>query len=352
MIHKEDILNILKTFPDPCLDQDLVSAERISGIVIREQKIVITLEIAPEELSAFSGKLKAWEQQLESYVKERQVTFILTSANQPAMEAKPAATASSKSAAQKTKTWVGKIKQMIVVASGKGGVGKSTIAVGLARELAAQGERVGLLDIDIYGPSVPILMGTEQQKLAVIENQLAPLEVDQVKVISFGNIVEPGVAAIWRGPMVTKALHQMMMTTNWGEVTTLVIDTPPGTGDILVSLAENYPLSGVVLVSTAHALSVSDVERSLSLFKKMHIPILGVIENMSYLEDENNATQIPLINNEFFLKFLEKESLPLLGKLAFIPEISQQKKAVKWQKSKEFQSIVSNIKKTLEKVKI
>ena len=174
------------------------------------------------------------------------------------------------------------IKSVVAVASGKGGVGKSTTAVNLAFALAAQGLAVGILDADIYGPSMPRLLGLTQKPETVGGNRLKPLETHGVKVMSIGFLVDPEAPMIWRGPMVVSALTQMLRDVEWGELDVLVVDMPPGTGDTQLTLAQNVPLAGAVIVSTPQDLALIDARKGLAMFQKVDVPILGIVENMSH----------------------------------------------------------------------
>ena len=174
-----------------------------------------------------------------------------------------------------------KIRFVIAVASGKGGVGKSTTAANLALGLAAQNWRVGLLDADIYGPSAPRLFGLNE-KPKVVDGKLTPLEAYGIKIMSMGFLVDENVPMVWRGPMVAQALMQMLGEVNWGELDALVVDMPPGTGDVQLTMAQQAPLAGAVIVSTPQDLALIDARRAVAMFQKVETPILGVIENMSY----------------------------------------------------------------------
>jgi len=173
------------------------------------------------------------------------------------------------------------VKNIILVGSGKGGVGKSTVAVNLAVSLARLGAKVGILDADIYGPSVPVLTGLSQRPTSKDGQRLEPLEAHGVKTMSIGFLVDPDQALIWRGPMVTGALIQLLRDVNWGDLDYLVLDLPPGTGDIPLTLAQNVRAAGVVLVSTPQDVALADVIRAKLMFDKVSIPVLGIIENMS-----------------------------------------------------------------------
>ncbi|OGT58768.1 MAG: hypothetical protein A3F14_06830 [Gammaproteobacteria bacterium RIFCSPHIGHO2_12_FULL_43_28] len=173
------------------------------------------------------------------------------------------------------------IKHIIAVASGKGGVGKSTVAVNLALALLKEGVRVGLLDADIYGPSQPTMLGAQGERPVLSGKQLQPIERHGLQSMSIGYLVDATAAMMWRGPMLGKALEQLLRDTAWGELDYLIIDLPPGTGDVQLSLCQKIPVSGAVIVTTPQDLALIDVRRACEMFKKLNVPILGVIENMS-----------------------------------------------------------------------
>jgi len=173
------------------------------------------------------------------------------------------------------------IKSFVMVSSGKGGVGKSTTSVNLAIAMAMQGKKVGLLDADIYGPNIPRMMGLEGQKPEIQGNKVLPLKAYGVEVMSMGSLMEPGQSLIWRGSMIMKAIEQFLRDILWGDLDILVIDMPPGTGDAQLTLAQSVPVTAGITVTTPQEVSLDDSRRSLDMFKKLHIPIAGLIENMS-----------------------------------------------------------------------
>jgi ATP-binding protein involved in chromosome partitioning len=174
-----------------------------------------------------------------------------------------------------------KVKNVIAIASGKGGVGKSTTTANLALALAAEGARVGVLDADIYGPSQPMMMGIEGRPESADGKTIEPMENHGVQVMSIGFLVEPDQAMIWRGPMATQALDQLLHQTNWGELDYLLVDMPPGTGDIALTLSQRVPLTGVVIVTTPQDIALLDAKKGLKMFEKVGVPILGIVENMA-----------------------------------------------------------------------
>ena len=175
------------------------------------------------------------------------------------------------------------VRNIVAVASGKGGVGKSTVACNLAVALARSGARVGLVDTDIYGPSIPTMFGLKDQRPRVNkQRQIVPLEKFDVKLLSMGFLVDPGEAVVWRGPMVTSAVRQFLEQADWGELDYLILDLPPGTGDIQLTLVQTVPLSGAIVVSTPQDVALADARRGVAMFKKVDVPVLGIVENMAY----------------------------------------------------------------------
>lgn len=216
------------------------------------------------------------------------------------------------------------VKKVILVASAKGGVGKSTIAANLAAALEKSGNNVALVDADIYGPSIPHLMnlkGKPEQKNGLI----LPMVAHGIKCISIGSMVDDKAAGIWRGPMVTKILYQLIRSVNWKndgqEVDVMIIDMPPGTGDVYLSMAEKFPINGVVVVSTPQSLSVIDVVKSIDCFEKLKVPILGLIQNMSYLEIAGEKRY--LFGKDGVKKLAKESGIKFLGEIPLIEDISK-----------------------------
>jgi ATP-binding protein involved in chromosome partitioning len=173
------------------------------------------------------------------------------------------------------------VRNALAISAGKGGVGKTTLAVNIAIALRLAGARVGLLDADVYGPNVPIMLGIRERPHAGPDGKMQPLEAHGLKVVSFGTILDPGQPVIWRGPMLAKALREFLYEVSWGELDYLVIDLPPGTGDVQLSLAQSMPMTGAVICTTPQDVSLADVARGIEMFRKLNVPVLGVVENMS-----------------------------------------------------------------------
>ena len=267
---KNDVLKALKSVKAPN-GQDIVTLGILSEIVISKGKVYFALTVPQREAKAYEPVRKSAETVVKTLpgVAGAMVTL----------------TADTKDEAAEKGTsdrGIGGIRHIIAVASGKGGVGKSTTAVNLALGFRENGLRVGVLDSDIYGPSMPRLLDIKSKPELIGDNLLAPIEKYGLKVMSIGFLVEEETPMIWRGPMVISALTQMLKDVAWGELDMLVVDMPPGTGDAQLTMAQQVPLSGAVIVSTPQDLALIDARKGLNMFKRVNVPVLGIIENMSY----------------------------------------------------------------------
>ncbi|MBT5862293.1 MAG: iron-sulfur cluster carrier protein ApbC [Gammaproteobacteria bacterium] len=217
------------------------------------------------------------------------------------------------------------IKNIIAIASGKGGVGKSTVAVNVALALSASGAAVGVLDADIYGPSQPQMLGLSgEQPVSEDGKSMLPLEGHGLKVMSVGFLVNPDQPMVWRGPMVTSALNQLMHQTTWGELDYLIVDMPPGTGDIQLTLSQKVPVSGVVIVTTPQNIATLDARKGLAMFRKVSIPVLGVVENMSTHICSSCGHAEAIFGSGGADKMVEDFEIPLLGQFPLVSSIRKQ----------------------------
>tara|TARA_R110002124_G_scaffold80862_2_gene213823 strand:+ start:7606 stop:8790 length:1185 start_codon:yes stop_codon:yes gene_type:complete len=291
-VTKEQILEQLSRVKGPDLDGDIVSLGLVSDIFIGTEKIIFSITVPADRAQELEPLRQAAEQVVRDIDGAVDVLVALTAerkggqsletaAPRPATE-KPANKAPS--AAKPNVQGIPGIKTIIAVASGKGGVGKSTTSVNLALGLQELGLKVGILDADIYGPSMPRLLGIKGKPKSVDTDGkiLQPMDGYGLKVMSIGFLVDEETPMIWRGPMVISALNQMMKEVAWGELDVLVVDMPPGTGDAQLTMAQQVPLAGAVIVSTPQDLALIDARKGLNMFKKTSVPILGIVENMSY----------------------------------------------------------------------
>ncbi len=264
-----NILDALRTVRDPDLQRDIVSLNFIKDLTVRGSDVSLSIELTtpacPVRDEMKAQAVAAIRDQLDG-VGDISVTMTSNVRTSPR--------------SQQVNLLPG-VKNTVAVASGKGGVGKSTVAVNIAVSLALDGASVGLIDADIYGPSIPLMMGINQRP-QVSGQKLVPLTAYGVKVISIGFLVDPNQAVIWRGPMVSGALKQFMSDVEWGELDYLLFDLPPGTGDIHLTLVQSIPLSGAVVVTTPQDISLADARKAHAMFGKVNVPVLGIIENMSY----------------------------------------------------------------------
>jgi ATP-binding protein involved in chromosome partitioning len=206
------------------------------------------------------------------------------------------------------------VKNIVAVASGKGGVGKSTVSVNLAVSLAASGAKVGLIDADLYGPSIPTLFGLQNTKPEVLNGKIMPIEKFGVKLMSVGFLVDPETALIWRGPMASSAIRQLISDVDWGELDYLIFDLPPGTGDIQLTLVQNLDITGTVIVTTPQDVALADVAKAVTMFRKVEVPILGVVENMSWYELPDGSRDY-IFGRQGGEKFAKTNALTFLGSI-------------------------------------
>jgi ATP-binding protein involved in chromosome partitioning len=224
------------------------------------------------------------------------------------------------------------IKKIILVGSGKGGVGKSTIAANLALAMKETGKRVGLLDADIYGPSIPRMFGALHQRPvfdpgADGKSRMQPLVRHGLMLMSMGFIVDEGQAVVWRGPMLFKAIEQFLRDVNWGELDILIVDLPPGTGDIALTMAQKVPVAGAIVVSTPQNLALIDAMKAIDMFKQVQVPLLGVIENMSYFQAPGTTEKVQLFPRGDLDSYLDTQKIEKLGVVAFEPRIGMSSEA-------------------------
>lgn len=315
---REKILDALRTVIDPVSGQDVVSASMVSGLVIRDTCVGFVLEVDPAAARTQEPLRAAAEAAVSALPGVSAVTVVLTAERPPSASAPQPASPAAPSKGEGLKS----VRHIIAVASGKGGVGKSTVAANLALGLRAQGLSVGLLDADIYGPSVPKLMGLTGKPHSD-GSILYPMDAYGLKTMSIGMLVNQDTAMIWRGPMATSALTQMMSDVAWGALDVLVIDMPPGTGDIQLTLAQRVPLSGAVIVSTPQDLALIDARKAISMFQKVNVPLLGVIENMSVFICPHCGSSSHIFGHGGARETAENLNAPFLGEIPLVMEVRE-----------------------------
>jgi ATP-binding protein involved in chromosome partitioning len=303
-----DVLDALKQVVDPQQGRDIVSLGMISGLTLRDGHALFSIEVDPARGAAMEPVRLAAERAVAALPGILSVTAVLT-----AHRAAPAAPRRVPTADRRQA--VPGVARVIAVASGKGGVGKSTTAVNLALALAAAGQRVGLLDADIYGPSVPRMTGVSGKPLSPDGKTLDPKENFGLKIMSIGFLIDEETPMIWRGPMVQSALTQMLREVNWGTLDILVVDMPPGTGDAQLTMAQQVPLAGAVIVSTPQDIALLDARKALAMFRKVEVPVLGIVENMSYYRCPNCGHRAEIFGHGGARAVAEKLGAPFLGEI-------------------------------------
>jgi len=282
-VGEQQVLDALRRVRDGERGGDIVSLGMVSGLAVRDGHVAFALEVDPARAERLEPLRKAAEAAVDGLPGVLSVSAVLT-----AQKAAPAGRGPhGQNAAPPAKALVPGVKTIVAVASGKGGVGKSTTAVNLALGLAANGLKVGILDADIYGPSMPRMLGISGKPNSRDGRVLEPMENYGVKCMSMGFLVAEDTPMIWRGPMVMSALNQMLRDVNWGVLDILVVDLPPGTGDAQLTMAQQVPLSGAVIVSTPQDIALLDARKGLNMFRKVDVPVLGIVENMSYFSCPN-----------------------------------------------------------------
>lgn len=270
VIESAQVLQALSHVMDPDLGRDLVALKMIEDIAVDGNNVVFTVVLTtpacPLKEQIRAACVEAIHEHISGDVNvEVRMTSNVTSRSRDQDQILPG------------------VRNTVAVASGKGGVGKSTVACNLAVALSKSGARVGLVDTDIYGPSIPMMFGLTDQRPRVNERkQIVPLERFGVKLLSMGFLIEPGEAVVWRGPMVTSAVRQFLEQADWGELDYLILDLPPGTGDIQLTLVQTISISGAIVVSTPQEVALADARKAVAMFQKVNVPVLGIVENMAY----------------------------------------------------------------------
>ena len=275
-ITETTVLAALSRIEDSERGGDVVTLGMIAGVEVREGHVQFSVEVAPERGPKAEPLRKACEEAVKALDGVLSVTAVLT-----AERASPPRAAAAAAPQPQQPAALPGIKSMLAIASGKGGVGKSTVTVNLAFALQQLGHKIGILDADIYGPSIPRMLGLKGRPESDGQ-RIQPLRRDGMPAMSMGMLTDEDTAMIWRGPMVANALQQLMNDVDWGELDVLMVDLPPGTGDAQLTLAQRAPLSGAVIVSTPQDIALIDARKGLNMFRRVEVPVLGIIENMSY----------------------------------------------------------------------
>lgn len=335
-VTKEQVLETLKTVRGPDLEHDIVELGMVSDVFISDGKVYFSITVPAESAKELEPLRLAAERVIKEMPGVKGALVALTadkkagSGSAPDSRPQPQAghdhhghAHAPQQQPRAGKLGVPGINAIIAVASGKGGVGKSTTAVNLALGLQANGLRVGILDADIYGPSMPRLLKISGRPTQIDGRIINPMENYGLKVMSMGFLVDEETAMIWRGPMVQSALMQMLREVAWGELDVLVVDMPPGTGDAQLTMAQQVPLAGAVIVSTPQDLALVDARKGLNMFKKVEVPVLGIVENMSYFIAPDTGTRYDIFGHGGARREAERIGVPFLGEVPLTMNIRE-----------------------------
>ncbi|TYR29441.1 iron-sulfur cluster carrier protein ApbC [Mesorhizobium microcysteis] len=332
-VTKEAVIEKLKTIKGPDFEGDIVSLGLVSDIFIANGKVFFSVTVPSDRAQALEPLRAAAERAVKSIPGVEGAVVALTAEKKGGgMEAAPPrpapprptpAPAPAPASRQQGKAGVPGVRAIIAVASGKGGVGKSTTAANLALGLAANGLKVGVLDADIYGPSMPRLLGISGRPETVDGKVLRPMQNYGLKVMSMGFLVDEETPMIWRGPMVMSALSQMLREVEWGTLDVLVVDMPPGTGDAQLTMAQQVPLAGAVIVSTPQDLALIDARKGINMFRKVDVPLLGIVENMSYFLAPDTGARYDIFGHGGARREAERIGVPFLGEVPLTMDVRE-----------------------------
>jgi ATP-binding protein involved in chromosome partitioning len=310
-ITAERVLDALRSVIDPAKGASVVALGMVSGLSIQGGVVSFSLEVAPHEARDKEPLRAASSAAVAKLAGVTKVNAVLT-ATAPGRKEAPATAGHAPPIA---KAEIAGVRNILAIASGKGGVGKSTTAVNIALALAADGKRVGLLDADVYGPSIPRMLGLEGRRAEAEDRTLLPHEAFGIRAMSMGFLVPGDTPMVWRGPMVTSALQQMLRTVRWGDLDVMVIDFPPGTGDAHLTLAQTVPITGAVIVSTPQDVALIDARKGVKMFEKVAVPVLGIVENMSYFLCPHCGERSEIFGHGGARREAELTSTPFLGEV-------------------------------------
>lgn len=321
MMEKEQVLTVLRTVVDPELGIGIVDLGMVRAVSIDEDTVTVTLALTTPQCPLVNEIENSVRAALVAAGAARVEIVVTTMSPEEVQKAMAHRDGSDSSSSDKTTGGtpeypVPTIRHIVAIASGKGGVGKSTVAVGLAVALSKRGVRVGFLDADIYGPSSPTMFGIKQRPEASADGRILPLQKYGIKLMSIGFLLEDvDTAVIWRGPMMAGAIEQMYREVAWGELDYLIVDLPPGTGDAALTVAKSLPLESAVIVTTPQRVATADARKALSLFEQLQIPVLGVVENMSYFVCPECGTRVSIFGEGGGEAMAKDHNVPFLGKL-------------------------------------
>ena len=312
-IKEEQILQALGSVRDG--EQDIVSAGMISGLQIKDGHVAFAIEVEPDRGNQMEPLRKEAEKTVYELEGVLSVSVVLTAEKDNSAQGDRTPPQHHPAGTGPDAIKMPGVKSIVAVASGKGGVGKSTTSVNLALALSANGLKVGILDADIYGPSVPRMLGIKGEPTSSDGKILDPMEGHGIKCMSMGFLIEEETPVIWRGPMAQTALQQMMRDINWGDLDILIVDMPPGTGDVQLTMAQQVPLTGAVIVSTPQDIALADARRGLNMFRKVDVPVFGIVENMSYFSCPHCGKRTEIFSHGGAKAEAELLSMDFLGEI-------------------------------------
>ncbi|MBI2527595.1 MAG: Mrp/NBP35 family ATP-binding protein [Candidatus Rokubacteria bacterium] len=308
-ITESAVLQALRAIEDPEQRRDIVSLGLVRDLEIQDSEVSFTLAFTTQSPAVKAALHSGASRTVSGIPGVSKVRVKMGSAAQPA-----AAPHGAPQAAAAAPEFIPEVKHTIAVSSGKGGVGKSTVAVNLALALKQRGLPTGLVDVDVYGPDVPLMMGARGRP-GMFDNKILPVEAHGVKIMSIGLLVAEREALVWRGPMIHSAVQQFLRDVAWGPLEYLVCDMPPGTGDAQLSLSQIIPLSGVVMVTTPQDVALLDVRKGLTMFRKLNVPVIGIVENMSYFVAPDTGKRYAIFGEGGGAKVAEEFGVPLLAQI-------------------------------------
>src|SRR6266404_1556434 len=311
---EEDIKNALKTVKYPGYSRDIVSFGLVKQIAFKDGAITIVVQLASNS-QEIAKQIKLESEQALKSLPGVKVVYVDVK-----LQGTPQAPGQQSPWGQQNR--VPGINRIVAVASGKGGVGKSTLSVNLACSLQHLGQKVGLLDCDIYGPSIPLMMGINQKPTISDDDKMVPPSNHGVKLMSMGFLLEGDQPVIWRGPMIMKTIQQFVGAVDWGELDFLLVDLPPGTGDAQLTLCQTVPLDGGVIVTTPQEASLGVVRKGIAMFGKVNVPILGIVENMSYFTAPN-GDRVEIFGHGGGRAEAQRRKIPFLGEIPIYTEIRE-----------------------------
>jgi ATP-binding protein involved in chromosome partitioning len=318
MVTQDAVLEALRAVRDPDAQQDIVSLGLIRDLTIADAQVSFTLAFTTQS-PASKAAMHSMASRAVQRVPGVEKVQVKMGAGQPGRPAQAAPHAHGHAHGQpKAEDLIPEVKQTIAVSSGKGGVGKSTVTVNLAVALRQAGAAVGIIDSDVYGPDVPLMLGTRGRP-EMFENRIIPVEAHGMKMMSIGLLVNDREPLVWRGPMIHSFIQQMLKDVSWGALDYLVFDMPPGTGDAQLSLSQVIPLSGVVMVTTPQEVALLDVRKAIAMFQKLNVPILGIVENMSYFVAPDTGKRYAIFGEGGGRKLADEYGVPLLAQVPLDP---------------------------------